>query len=138
MDKWIEAQQLILNKNSQPLEIVSYHQPINIHESLYQFRVKLKQEENPEFKNIEKTISEEPFNLNERINLDGSLFLRLKDISDVLDRVIQKDFTTILERNNQIACVLKITPFSISNKIRHYYKLNFKQKVIFLIKDLMC
>ncbi|MCB0744803.1 MAG: hypothetical protein KDC67_12920, partial [Ignavibacteriae bacterium] len=116
-DKWIEAQQLILNKNSQPVEIVKYDQPINIHESLYQFRVKLKQEENPEFKNIEKIISEEPFNLNERINPDGSQFLRFKDISDVLDRVIQKDFTNILERNNQIGCVLKITPFSISNKI---------------------
>lgn len=116
-DKWIEAQQLILNKNSQPVEIVKYDQPINIHESLYQFRVKLKQEENPEFKSIEKIISEEPFNLNERINPDGSLFLKFKDISDILDRVIQKDFTTILERNNKIGCVLKITPFSISNKI---------------------
>lgn len=124
-DKWIEAQQLILNKNSQPLEIVKYDQPINIHESLYQFRVKLKQEENPEFKNIEKIIAEEPFNLNERINPDGSLFLRFKDISDVLDRVIQKDFTNILERNNQIACVLKITPFSISNKISKAFNNRF-------------
>ncbi|APG66308.1 hypothetical protein LPB136_13405 [Tenacibaculum todarodis] len=124
-DKWIEAQKLILNKNSQPLEIVKYDQPINIHESLYQFRVKLKQEENPEFKNIEKIISEEPFNLNERINPDGSLFLRFKDINDVLDRVIQKDFTTILERDKQIACVLKITPFSISNKISKTFNNRF-------------
>lgn len=124
-DKWIEAQKLILNKNSQPLEIVKYDQPINIHESLYQFRVKLKQEENPEFKNIEKIISEEPFNLKERINPDGSLFLRFKDINDVLDRVIQKDFTTILERNKQIACVLKITPFSISNKISKTFNNRF-------------
>ncbi|MEP0213385.1 MAG: AAA domain-containing protein, partial [Cellulophaga sp.] len=124
-DKWIEAQQLILNKNSQPLEIVKYDQPISIHESLYQFRVKLKQEENPEFKNFEKIISEEPFNLNERINPDGSLFLRFKDISDVLDRVIQKDFTNILERNKQIACVLKITPFSISNKISKTFNNRF-------------
>lgn len=124
-DKWIEAQKLILNKNSQPLEIVKYDQPIIIHESLYQFRVKLKQEENPEFKNIEKIISEEPFNLNERINPDGSLFLRFKDINDVLDRVIQKDFTTILERNKQIACVLKITPFSISNKISKTFNNRF-------------
>lgn len=124
-DKWIEAQQLILNKNSQPLEIVKYDQPIHIHESLYHFRVKLKQEENPEFKNIEKIISEEPFNLNERINPDGSLFLRFKDISDVLDRVIQKNFTTILERNKQIACVLKITPFSISNKISETFNNRF-------------
>ncbi|WP_179007441.1 AAA domain-containing protein [Winogradskyella forsetii] len=124
-DKWIEAQKLILNKNSQPLEIVKYDQPINIHESLYQFRVKLKQEENLEFKNIEKIISEEPFNLNERINPDGSLLLRFKDINDVLDRVIQKDFTTILERNKQIACVLKITPFSISNKISKTFNNRF-------------
>lgn len=124
-NKWIEAQQLILDKNSQQLEIVSYDHPINIHESLYQFRVKLKQEENQEFKNIEKTISEEPFNLNERIYPDGSLFLRFKDISDVLDRVIQKDFTTILERNNLIACVLKITPYSISNKISRTFNNRF-------------
>jgi len=124
-DKWIKAQKLILNKNSQPLEIVKYDQPINIHESLYQFRVKLKQEENLEFKNIEKIISEEPFNLNERINPDGSLLLRFKDINDVLDRVIQKDFTTILERNKQIACVLKITPFSISNKISKTFNNRF-------------
>ncbi|WP_336071002.1 AAA domain-containing protein [Mesoflavibacter sp. CH_XMU1404-2] len=124
-DKWIEAQQLILNKNSQPVEIVKYDQPIQIHESLYQFRVKLKQEENPEFKSIEKIISKEPFNLNERINPDGSLFLRFKDISDVLDRVIKKDFTTILERNKQITCVLKITPFSISNKISETFNNRF-------------
>lgn len=124
-DKWIEAQQLILNKNSQPLEVLNYDQPIQIHESLYQFRVKLKQEENPEFKNIEKTISKEPFNLDERINPDGSLFFRFNDISDVLDRVIQKDFTNILERNNQIGCIIKITPFSISNKISETFNNRF-------------
>ncbi|MFD2540748.1 AAA domain-containing protein [Lacinutrix gracilariae] len=124
-DKWIEAQQLILNKNSQPIEIVNYDQPIQFNESRYQFRVKLKQEENPEFKNIEKVISEEPFNLNERINPDGSLFLRFKDINDVLDRVIQKDFTTILERNKQIGCVIKISPFSISNKISETFNNRF-------------
>lgn len=124
-DKWIEAQQFILNKNSQPLEIVSYEQPKKIDESRFQFRVKLKQEENPEFKNIEKIISDEPFNLNESINPDGSLLLRFKDINDVLDRVIQKDFTTILERNKQITCVLKITPFSISNKISKTFNNRF-------------
>ena len=120
-DKWIKAQKLILNKNSQALEIVKYDQPIYIHESLYQFRVKLKHEENLEFINIEKTISKEPFGLNEKINSDGSLFLRFDEISDVLDRVIRKDFASILERNNQIGCVLKITPNSISNKISEIF-----------------
>jgi superfamily I DNA and/or RNA helicase len=116
-NKWIEAQQLILNKNSQPIEIVNYNEAIQIHEFLYQFRVKLKQEENPEYKNLENIISQEPFNLKEKIYPDGGLFIRLKDIEDVLDRVIKKDFINILERNNQIGCVLKITPHSISNKI---------------------
>lgn len=124
-DKWIEAQQLILNKNSQPIEIVSYKQPIQIHDSLYQFQVKLKQEENPEYKNIERTISEEPFNLNERVHSDGSLFLKFKDIEDVLDRVIKKDFINIIERSSHIGCVLKITPHSISNEISKIFNDRF-------------
>lgn len=111
-DKWIEAQQLILRKNSQPIEIISYDHPIKINDLLYQFRVKLKQEENPEFKNVERIISGDPFNLNERINADGSLFLSYKDIQDVLDRVIKKDFSDIIERNIDIGCVIKINPIS--------------------------
>ncbi|UAB82267.1 AAA family ATPase [Marixanthomonas sp. SCSIO 43207] len=117
-DKWIEAQQLILNKNSEALEVLNYDLPIQIHEFLYQFRVKLKQEENPEYNNLYNIISKEPFNLNERIYPDGSLFIRLKDITDVLDRVIQKDFISILERNKQIGCVLKITPYSIKDTLK--------------------
>lgn len=124
-DKWIQAQQLILDKNSQPIEITNYKYPIKITESLYQFRVKLKQEENAEYKFIERTISEEPFNINENINNDGSLFLKFKDIHDVLDRVITKDYSTSIERKKQIGCVLKITPFSISNRISELFSNQF-------------
>ena len=117
-DKWIEAQKLILNKNSQPIEIESYQQVRKETDSFYQFRVKLKQEENLEYKDIEKIISEEPFNLNERINPDdGSLLLKLKDIEEILDRIIKKDFSNILERNSQIGCILKINPLSITNTL---------------------
>ena len=125
-DKWIQAQQLIINKNSQPIEVSNYEQPIKIHDLLYQFRVKLKHEENSEFKNLEKIISEDPFKLNEQINSDGTIFINYKDIQDVLDRVIKKDFNSILERNNQIGCVLKITPFSISNKINKVFNNRLK------------
>lgn len=124
-DKWIEAQELILNKNSQPIEIIEYDKPIQIHEFLHQFRVKLKQEENPEYRSLQEIISKEPFSLEERIYPDGSLLLKLKDIEDVIDRVIKKDFANILERNNQIWCVLKITPHSISNKISKTFNNRF-------------
>lgn len=117
-DKWIEAQQLILNRNSQPIEIENYQQVKKINDLLYQFRIKLKQEENSEYKEIEKTISGEPFNLNEKVNSDdGSLFLKLKDVQEVLDRVIEKDFSKILERKNEIGCILKISPYSITNTL---------------------
>ena len=124
-DKWIEAQQLILKKNSEPIEIVSYEDPKKINDTRFQFRVKLKQEDNPEFKELERIISKEPFELKESISSDGSMFLKFKDIEDVLDRVIEKKFPTIIERNNKIGCVLKIRPYSISSQINKIFNNRF-------------
>ena len=136
-DKWIEAQKLILDKNSQPVEIVNYDFPKEINKTLFQFKVKLKQEDNPEFKQVERIISKEPFELKERINPDGSLFLRYKDVQDVLDRVIEKEFSSIIERNNQIGCIIKISPYSIENTLQNILKngniyQNKYQKQIFI------
>ena len=42
-EKWIEAQQLILDKNSQPIEIAGYQQPYEINPIRLQFKTNLKQ-----------------------------------------------------------------------------------------------
>ncbi|MBE9467945.1 MAG: AAA family ATPase [Bacteroidetes bacterium] len=115
--KWIEAQQLILDKNSQPIEIVGYQQP-DISTTRLQFKTKLKQKENPEYDALEEALKEEPFQINEKFDGDV-VFLKHNDIFKGVDKVISKDFSEIFERNIKLVCILKIRPFFNSQLVKN-------------------
>ncbi|WP_156875594.1 AAA domain-containing protein [Lacinutrix venerupis] len=117
-DKWIEAQQLILYKNSQPLEIVSYEQPKELDESRYQFRVKLKQEENLEYNSLQKALKQEPFKINDTFDND-IILLKYEDIFNGIDKVINKDFSDIFKRDEKLVCILGIRPYLNSQLIKN-------------------
>jgi hypothetical protein len=117
-EKWIEAQQLILNKNSQPIEIIGYQQPIDINPTRLQFKTKLKQKENPEYEAFAEALKEEPFNISERFDAEGTIFLKYDDIHNGIDRIIEKEFAGLFERNQNIGCIIKIQPYLLSDNIR--------------------
>jgi hypothetical protein len=117
-EKWIEAQQLILERNSQPIEISGYDQPINVSPIRMQFWTKLKQNENPEYDALQASLKEDPFKIEEKF--DGDLiFLKNNDIFKGLDKIISKDFSDVFERNKKIVCILKIRPFVNSQIIKN-------------------
>lgn len=116
-EKWIEAQQLILDKNSQPIEIVGYQQPFDVSPTRLQFKTNLKQKENPEYDALEEALQTEPFNIREKFDAEGVIFLRYDDIHNGIDRIISKEFSEIFERNQNIGCITKIRPYLLSDKI---------------------
>jgi len=134
-EKWIEAQQLILDKNSQPIEIVGYQQP-DVSTTRLQFKTNLKQKENPEYDALEEALQTEPFNIRERFDAEGTVFLKYVDIHNGIDRIIAKEFSEIFERNQNIGCITKIRPYRLSDSItkilkdRFIVKQNSKRKNI--------
>jgi len=126
-EKWIEAQEIILDKNSQPIEITGYDQPIDVSPTRMHFRTRLKQKENPEYEALQEALKEEPFRIDENFFPDGTIFLKLSDIHNGIDRIILKNFSDILERNINIGCILKIKPYLFADEIRK--SLNNKYKV---------
>lgn len=124
-EKWIEAQQLIIEKNSKPIKISGYEQPIKIHEKLFQFKTKLKQKENPEYEKLEEKLKAGPFNISEKFDAEGTILLKWNDIENGIDRVIAKDFHDIFERRQDIGVVISIRPYTLSNKIQKLLKERF-------------
>ncbi len=118
--KWIEAQQLILNKNSEQLEIVKYEKPKEINKTLFQFKVKLKQEENSEYNTLQKALKQEPFKINEIFNND-TIFLKYEDVFNGIDKIINKDFSDIFKRDEKLVCILSIRPYLNSKLIKNEF-----------------
>lgn len=125
-EKWIEAQKLILDKNSLPIEISGYDQPIDVSPIRMQFRTKLKQKENPEYEALQEALKEEPFKIDEAFFPDGTIYLKYNDIHNGIDRIIEKNFADIFERNIDIGCILKIRPYLLSDQIRKQLKNRYK------------
>jgi hypothetical protein len=116
-EKWIEAQQLILNRLSQPIQIAGYDSPIEVNPYRWQFRIRLKQKENPEYDDLSEAIKVEPFNIHDKFFPDGTIFLKYNDIHNGLDRIINKSFIGTFERNNDIGCIIKIKPHLLSDSV---------------------
>lgn len=126
-EKWIEAQEIILDKNSQPIDVAGYDQPIDVSPIRKQFRTKLKQKGNPEYLALQEALKEEPFKIDEEFFPDGTIYLKLNDIHNGIDRVIEKKFSGTFERNINVGCILKIKPYLFADYIRK--SLNNKYKV---------
>jgi len=121
-DKYIEAQEKIINANAEPFEVVSYYPPKAIGESeenplRYRFEIELKKERTTEYREVEKELNSE-FSIEDKFDVEGNIFLKSDDIYRGLDSVIEKKFEGIIERENDIAVILKIRPLVLHQKIK--------------------
>ena len=120
--KWIEAQKIIINKNSEPIPIKKIYpiKPIlkeNGDVFKYKLKIDTEREIHTEYDELEEKLREDPFNIDQDFNPDGTILLTWDDITRGLDSVIQKDFTTKFQRSKDVACILKIKPISLAQKI---------------------
>ena len=129
-NQWIEAQKLIVDNNAKAIEVSGFDIPIEVSPTRWQFRVKLKQEEQPEYSNLARELKKEPFQIDAQFSPDGSINLKLDDIYNGIDRVLEKKFSKVIERDNYIGCILKIKPYRLSDRINNdtNYKFNIYQK----------
>ncbi len=139
-EKWIEAQELIIRRNSEPILISGYDKPINISPAKKQFRIKLKQEANLEYESLNEVLKEKPFNIDEEINPDGSILLKLSDIENGIDRIIDKNFKAVFERDISIGCILKIAPYSLAKEIKEklhnkIYQDTYRRRLLVYLND---
>lgn len=124
-EKWIEAQDLILKRNTQPFNIKKYYQPVEVKNdsgttTRYKFRVDLFVDENSEYKEVEAELLHE-LSINETFDNEGNIFLTFDDIYRGLDAVIQKKFRDKIERENGITAILKLKPSNIVDRIARYF-----------------
>lgn len=112
--KFIEAQQLKIEKSQEPFEC---NGDVTLEKNKKGYQLKLTvpiKTSTP--KNVFDELIDEykrAFNENITINLDtGSSFLTKKQIED-LNIVLQRKFNGIYERENEITCILKIRPLNI-------------------------
>lgn len=115
--KWIEAKEVILKNNSEPIEILSYNNPKDISPMRKQIRMKLKHRDNIEYRNLEKVLNSDPFKIDVKFQPDGTGLLKLDDIQNGVDRVIEKEFQEVFERDENIGCILKIKPYLLEDHI---------------------
>lgn len=111
-DKYIQAQDILLKRYSQPFKVKKYF-PLqeNRNDSgsivRFRFKVDLQPVENKEFKEIEEELRTE-FNIYDQFDNEGNIQLTMNDVFRGLDFAIEKKFKGIFERDKNIVCVLPI------------------------------
>lgn len=134
--KYIEAQELIIKKLQEPFECTGKYKLLEQKNdkgeiTRFRFEVELVSEKNGEYSQIQKRLSEEPFNIqypipnekgeidfvNPTFDTDGNIQLTLYDIETALDSLIEQEFNEIIERERNLGAILKIRPFSIKQRI---------------------
>ena len=113
-EKWIEAQDLLINRNTQPFKVKKYHPLIEVKNdngevTRYKFKVDLFVDETNDYKEIEEELFNE-FRINEQFDNEGNVLLKFDDIYRGLDAVIHKKFKDKIEREKAIATILKLKP----------------------------
>ena len=124
--KWIEAQDLLLQRNAQPFKVRKYHHPVEFNNekgitTKYKFKVDLEVKESREYKEVEEELLNE-FSIKETFDKEGNIFLKFDDIYRGLDAVIHKKFNQIIEREKSIGAILKLKPISISTRFKNVFK----------------
>lgn len=134
--KYIQAQELIIKKLQEPFDCtgkykLSEQKNDKGETTRFRLEVELVTEKNDEYSQIQKRLSEEPFNiqyqipnekgeiefLNPSFDADGNIQLTLYDVETALDSLIQQEFNAIVEREKNLGAILKIRPFSIKQRI---------------------
>ncbi len=124
-EKWIEAQDLLINRNTQPFKVKKYHPLIEVKNdngevTRYKFKVDLFVDETNDYKEIEEELFNE-FRINEQFDNEGNVLLKFDDIYRGLDAVIHKKFKDKIEREKAIATILKLKPLTVVEKVERYF-----------------
>jgi len=133
-DKYIEAQELLLKKNSQPFRIHSYPTLVTIQNekgepTRYKLKFDLDVRQDEEYKLLEKEFLE--LGILENFDSEGSILLKYDDITTGLDQLILGKFKNIFERELNIGCRLALRPLSNSKLFAIEVKEN-----IFSVRDI--
>lgn len=133
-DKYIEAQELLLKKNSQPFRIHSYPTLIPTQNekgetTRYKLKFDLDVRQDEEYKLLEKEFLE--LGILENFDSEGNILLKYNDISNGLDQLILGKFKNVFEREHNIGCRLALRPLSNSKLFAIEVKEN-----IFSVRDI--
>jgi len=115
-DKYIQAQDILLKRYSQPFPVKRYYPLLEIKSesgnvTQYKFKVDLHLPDGADYKEIEEELRTE-FNIYDQFDAEGNIQLKLDDVFRGLDFVIEKKFKQVLEREKSIACILQIKALS--------------------------
>ena len=115
-DKYIQAQDILLKRYSQPFPVKRYYPLLEIKSesgnvTRYKFKVDLHLPDGADYKEIEEELRTE-FNIYDQFDAEGNIQLKLDDVFRGLDFVIEKKFKQVLEREKSIACILQIKALS--------------------------
>lgn len=124
--KYIEAQNLIISTLEKPYSCKSYYDPeISYFEDgktmkQIRFKVELNANKRTEYSDFEDELKNQ-LNIEANFDGDGCVQLTYDEISRGLDSIIRKKFSSLLEREKKIGCILSIRPFNIEERITRMY-----------------
>lgn len=124
--KYIEAQNLIISTLEKPYSCKSYYEPeISYFEDgktlkQIRFKVELNANKRTEYSDFEDELKNQ-LNIEANFDGDGCVQLTYDEISRGLDSIIRKKFSSLLEREKKIGCILSIRPFNLEERITRKY-----------------
>lgn len=124
--KYIEAQNLIISTLEKPYSCKSYYDPeISYFEDgktmkQIRFKVELNANKRTEYSDFEDELKN-LLNIEANFDGDGCVQLTYDEISRGLDSIIRKKFSSLLEREKKIGCILSIRPFNLEERITRKY-----------------
>ena len=124
--KYIEAQNLIISTLEKPYSCKSYYDPeISYFEDgktmkQIRFKVELNANKRTEYSDFEDELKNQ-LNIEANFDGDGCVQLTYDEINRGLDSIIRKKFSSLLEREKKIGCILSIRPFNLEERITRKY-----------------
>ena len=124
--KYIAAQSIIIRTLQQPYKCKTYYDPELVYYDdsenikLIRFKVELASNKRTEYTDFEEELKEQ-LNINTEFDGDGCVQLSYDEITRGLDSIIRKKFSTQLEREKKIGCILSIRPYNLYERILQKY-----------------
>lgn len=84
------------------------------------FKVELNANKRTEYSDFEDELKNQ-LNIEANFDGDGCVQLTYDEISRGLDSIIRKKFSSLLEREKKIGCILSIRPFNLEERITRKY-----------------
>lgn len=124
--KYIEAQNLIIQSLQKPYSCKTYYDPeITYFEDgetmkNVRFKVDLNTNKRTEYSDFEDELKNQ-LSIEANFDGDGCVQLTYDEINRGLDSIIRKKFSSLLERDKKIGCILSIRPYNLEERITKKY-----------------